>query len=110
MCEMSGLAPRASSVAVTIALAVLGGISATGGSNLSNQNPSNLPNPQKPSNLSLVIAPIAPPAAATAPEPQFTGRGDRVILSWLEMAGIRASLKYAERTASGWTAYFKEAR
>jgi len=104
MCEMSGLAPRASSVAVTIALAVLVGISATGGSNLSNQNPSNLPNPQNLSNLSLVIEPIASPAVGNAAEPQFTGQGDRVILSWLEMAGIRASLKYAERTASGWTA------
>jgi hypothetical protein len=31
-------------------------------------------------------------------------QGDRVILSWLEVAGNRATLKFAERTAPGWSA------
>jgi hypothetical protein len=67
----------------------------------------------------VVAAQIARPAADTAPpmkidalpsparanssEPQLTAQGDRVILSWIELNGERATLKFAERTASGWT-------
>ena len=47
------------------------------------------------------------PAGASA-EPQLTTFGDRTILSWIEKAGPQngtdsASLKFSERTASGWT-------
>ncbi|MGB7217711.1 MAG: sialidase family protein [Vicinamibacterales bacterium] len=90
---MSGAAPRSSSLALTIALAVLAGIAAAGGSNLQNF-----------SNLALTVEPLPSPAAGNAAEPQLTGQGDRVILSWLELAGTRATLKFARRTASGWTA------
>jgi hypothetical protein len=44
------------------------------------------------------------PAGDNSTEPQFTVEGDRVILSWLEVAGKRAALKFAERTSSGWSA------
>ena len=44
------------------------------------------------------------PAGANSSEPQLTVQGDRVILSWLEVAGERATLKFAERTPSGWSA------
>jgi hypothetical protein len=43
------------------------------------------------------------PAGANSSEPQLTAQGDRVILSWLEVSAERASLKFAERSASGWT-------
>jgi hypothetical protein len=50
------------------------------------------------------VQPLPSPAGANSTEPQFTIQGDRVILSWLEVAGKRATLKFAERTASGWSA------
>src|SRR6476661_7952022 len=43
------------------------------------------------------------PAGANSREPQLTVQGDRTILSWIESAGQRATLKLAERTASGWS-------
>jgi len=51
----------------------------------------------------LRIEPLASPAGANSSEPQLTSRGDRVILSWLEVSGERATLKFAERTPSGWS-------
>jgi hypothetical protein len=50
------------------------------------------------------VQPLASPAGANSTEPQVTMQGDRVILSWLEVAGKRATLKFAERSASGWSA------
>lgn len=35
--------------------------------------------------------------------PQITVNGDRAVLSWLEIASTGATLKFAERTNSGWT-------
>jgi len=52
----------------------------------------------------LAVQPLPSPAGANSTEPQFTIQGDRVILSWLEVAGKRATLKFAERIASGWSA------
>lgn len=51
----------------------------------------------------LRIESVPSPAGANSSEPQFTAEGDRVILSWLEVNGERATLKFAERTASGWS-------
>ena len=51
----------------------------------------------------LRIEPLASPAGANSSEPQLTSQGDRVILSWLEVSGERATLKFAERTPSGWS-------
>ena len=51
----------------------------------------------------LRIEPMPSPAGANSSEPQLTGQGGRVILSWLEAGGERATLKFAERTPSGWT-------
>jgi hypothetical protein len=53
--------------------------------------------------LTLVPEPVASPAAANTTEPQMTVQGDRIILSWLEVVGTHASLKFAERTPPGWT-------
>ena len=51
----------------------------------------------------LRIEPLPSPAGANSSEPQFTAQGDRVVLSWVELNGERATLKFAERTPSGWT-------
>ncbi len=52
---------------------------------------------------SLHVESVASPASANSSEPHFTLQGDRVILSWVEVNGDRAALKFAERTAAGWT-------
>jgi hypothetical protein len=52
----------------------------------------------------LTVEPLASPAGADSSAPQLTAEGNRVILSWMEREGPRATLKFAERTASGWSA------
>lgn len=52
----------------------------------------------------LTVDALTSPAAADASAPQLTVEGDRAILSWMERANSGASLKFAERTASGWSA------
>jgi len=46
---------------------------------------------------------IASPAAGNTSEPQLTATDKGVILSWIERSGPTTTLKFAERTASGWT-------
>ena len=57
--------------------------------------------PQASAPLRIEILPS--PAGANSSEPQFTSQADRVILSWVEVNGDRASLKFAERTPTGWS-------
>ena len=52
---------------------------------------------------SLHVAPLTSPATGDSSEPQLTVRGDRVLLSWIESSGDRATLKFAERTRDGWS-------
>jgi len=49
------------------------------------------------------ISPIASPAGANTAQPQMTVSPRGVLLSWIERTESRATLKFAERTASGWT-------
>lgn len=49
------------------------------------------------------VTPVESPARGTALEPQLTVSDRGVILSWIERAGRTTHLKFAERTASGWT-------
>jgi len=51
----------------------------------------------------LKIEALASPAGKNSSEPQFGVQGDRVTLSWVEVNGERATLRFAERTASGWS-------
>jgi hypothetical protein len=51
----------------------------------------------------LTVQALPSPAGANSTEPRLTIQGDRVILSWLEVAGERATLKFAERMSSGWS-------
>ena len=52
----------------------------------------------------LTAEPLSSPAGADSSAPQLTAEGNRAILSWMEREGPRATLKFAERTASGWSA------
>jgi hypothetical protein len=52
----------------------------------------------------LTAEPLSSPAGADSSAPQLTAEGNRAILSWMERDGPRAALKFAERTASGWSA------
>ncbi|HWI19108.1 MAG TPA: sialidase family protein, partial [Vicinamibacterales bacterium] len=48
--------------------------------------------------------PIATPAAANSAQPQLSVSKHGVLLSWIERAGDLATLKFSERTATGWSA------
>lgn len=51
------------------------------------------------------ITPLAipSPASGTSAQPQLTVSSRGVLLSWIERTGDLATLKFAERTGSGWT-------
>jgi hypothetical protein len=51
----------------------------------------------------IVPEPLPSPAGKNTTEPQFTTQGGHTILSWLELAGTHTVLKFAERTAAGWS-------
>lgn len=46
---------------------------------------------------------VATPAAVASLEPQVTTSARGLLVSWVERTGERATLKFAERTADGWT-------
>ncbi len=46
---------------------------------------------------------LASPAGADSAQPQMTVSNRGVLLSWIERSEGRASLRFAERTADGWT-------
>ena len=51
----------------------------------------------------LSIEPVPSPAGADTAQPQLSVSHRGVLLSWIERAGGQATLKFAERTGSGWT-------
>ena len=53
--------------------------------------------------LQLSPSAIATPAAPNSAQPQLSVSTRGVLLSWIERSGELATLKFAERTASGWT-------
>lgn len=57
----------------------------------------------RPENWTVDIQAAASPAGAHSSEPQLTVSDRGVLLSWIEHAGDAVVLKFAERTASGWT-------
>ena len=57
----------------------------------------------RPSDWKLEVVPLAAPAAGLAGQPQLTVSSRGTLLSWISREGGRASLKFAERTATGWT-------
>jgi hypothetical protein len=55
------------------------------------------------SEWNLALTSIPSPAQGESTAPQFTISKRGVLLSWIERKGAHASLKFAERTASGWS-------
>lgn len=51
----------------------------------------------------FTVEPLTSPAGADSMAPQLTVSANRMILSWLESTGHHATLKYAERTPTGWS-------
>ena len=49
------------------------------------------------------IQAVPSPASPGSAEPQLTVSEKGVLLSWIERTGTYAALKFAERTATGWT-------
>jgi hypothetical protein len=49
------------------------------------------------------VARLTSPAAPGSAQPQLTVSSRGVLLSWIERAGQRATLKFSEKTSSGWT-------
>jgi hypothetical protein len=52
---------------------------------------------------SITVTSLPSPAAGSSAQPQLSTSSRGVLLSWIEKAGTRAILKFAERSASGWT-------
>jgi hypothetical protein len=52
----------------------------------------------------ISVQPLISPAAAPSGEPQLSVSARGVLLSWIERTGARATLKFAERSATGWSA------
>jgi hypothetical protein len=60
--------------------------------------------PAKPASaVPFKIEAVTSPAGVDTEAPQLSVEGDRAILSWIESHGEHAVLKFAERTASGWS-------
>ena len=51
----------------------------------------------------LVVERLDSPAGAASSVPQMTVQGDRIVLSWVEREGKKSVLKFAARTATGWS-------
>jgi hypothetical protein len=49
------------------------------------------------------IVPLPAPSSNGSGELQLTAEGDGALLSWIERTGPRATLKFAERTETGWS-------
>ena len=50
-----------------------------------------------------LIEPVASPAGTDSAQPQMTVSPRGVLLSWIERSGSRATLRFSERTATGWS-------
>jgi len=55
-------------------------------------------------NFALAPQPVTTPAAANSAQPQLSVSKRGVLASWIERTGDLATLKFSERTATGWTA------
>jgi hypothetical protein len=54
-------------------------------------------------NWMLDVMVLTSPAASNSAQPQLSALGDRVVLSWVERSGESATLRFSERTDTGWT-------
>ena len=51
----------------------------------------------------LDVRPLTSPAAVNSGQPQLSALGTRVVLSWVERSGDTATLRFSDRTDTGWT-------
>jgi hypothetical protein len=58
---------------------------------------------QTPPPWPLQVVPVVSPAAAGSGQPQLSASKRGVLLSWVEQSGNQATLRFAERTAGGWS-------
>ena len=58
----------------------------------------------EPAEWTTTVQRVASPAGENSSEPQLSVSGRGILLSWIERVGTTTSLKFAERTAAGWTA------
>src|SRR5262245_11964327 len=65
--------------------------------------------PATPPGWSVTVEPLEIPAPANTSAPQLTSSNKGVLLSWLEQNDADFALKFAERTATGWSAAQKVA-
>ena len=56
------------------------------------------------SSWSPTVQPVSTPAAPSSAQPQLSTSARGVILSWVERQDPKATLKFSERTSSGWSA------
>ena len=54
-------------------------------------------------NWAPTVTMVASPAAPDSAQPQLSALGDRVVLSWVERSGDKATLRFSDRTDTGWT-------
>lgn len=59
--------------------------------------------PAAPPAWNVAVQPLTFPVSGSSAEPQLTANAKGVLVSWIEQAGKSATLKFAERTASGWS-------
>ena len=50
------------------------------------------------------IEPLASPAGPNSAQPQLSSSEHGIVMSWIERDGPKATLRFAERTATGWSA------
>ena len=81
-------------VAIVAGIAVSAGLFEFGGSGFA---------AQETATWTLSVNPLRSPAASNTGEPQLTVSSRGVLLSWVEHAGSTTTLRFAERTATGWT-------
>jgi hypothetical protein len=56
------------------------------------------------SGFNIQVQPLASPAQDGSAQPQLTIQSDRATLSWIEHSGKHATLRFAERNRTGWSA------
>src|SRR5690348_14510452 len=93
---------RARSLALIVAACGLAASCNSSSSKSEPAKPTETSAPAPPS-WAVKVEPIALPAGARSTEPQFTVSSRGVLLSWVEQGDKAASLKFAERTANGWS-------
>ena len=54
-------------------------------------------------NWLLTVTSLTSPALIGSGQPQLSAIGNRVVLSWVERSGDKATLRFSDRTDTGWT-------